>query len=103
MKEYEMDGDIAKLIQLLKKILKTHPDGTELAKFMDQKSFNLNLCFLTFVPMTPEELEQLEDMYEEYLSRGDEALEAPKKRVSKLEFKLSQEDVKFLKQNGIRF
>ena len=42
-----MDGDIHKLLALLKKILKNHPQGSEqIAKFLDQKSVDLNLCFL---------------------------------------------------------
>ena len=97
-----MDGDISKLVQLLKKILKNQPGGSDIAQFMDQKSFNLNLCFLTFVPMTPDELEALEEMYEEYLERSEDA-PVSKKKAPKLEFKLSQDDVQFLRQHGIRF
>ena len=98
----EMKGDIAKLMQLLKKILKHHPASSEIAKMMDQKSFNLNLCFLTFMPVTPEELEALEEMYEEYLKQPDVS-GVPQKKSPKLEFRLNPEDIKFLKQYGIRF
>ena len=38
-----MDGDIRKLLVLLKKILKDHPQGAEqISKFIDQKSFDIN-------------------------------------------------------------
>ena len=68
-----MEGDVTKLLALLKKILKNYPQGSDqIAKFMDQKSFNLNLCFLTFVPMSPEDLMEFEEMYEEYFNRSDE-------------------------------
>lgn len=98
-----MEGDVTKLLALLKKILKNYPQGSDqIAKFMDQKSFNLNLCFLTFVPMSPEDLMEFEEMYEEYFNRSDEPLPS-KAGGGKLEFKLNSEDVHFLKQNGICF
>ncbi len=102
MRHNDMEGDLSKLVQILKRILKNHPAGPELAKFLDQKAFNLNLCFVTFVPMAPEDLEELEEIYEAYLNEQEESL-APKKKMPKLEFKLSQNDVEFLKENGIRF
>ena len=102
MKDGGMDGDIAKLVQILKKILKNHPGGPEIAKFMDEKSFNVNLCFFTFVPMTPEELEDLETMYEEYMMQQKEP-SGGKKKAPKLEFRLNPEDVDFLKKHGLCF
>ena len=98
----DMDGDIRKLLTLLKKILRNHPQGSEhISKFMDQKSFDLNLCFLTFVPMTPEALMEFEEMYEAYLSRSEES--SLGRETFKLEYKLSSDDLEFLKKNGIRF
>ena len=103
MNSNNMDGDIRKLLTLLKKILRNHPQENEqLSKMMDQKSFNLNLCFLTFIPMSPEELMEFEEMYEDYLSEAEEI--APSShRDPKLDFKLSPDDVDFLRKNGIRF
>ena len=73
----DMDGDIRKLLALLKKILKNHPQGSDqISKFMDQKSFDLNLCFFTFVPMLPEDLMEFEEMYEDYLNRSDDSSSA---------------------------
>ncbi|GEM_PF-565001 len=102
----DMDGDIKKLLTLLKKILKNHPQGSDqLSKFMDQKSdqksFNLNLCFFTFIPMSPEELMEFEEMYEDYLSEVEDS--SLRREDIKLEFKLSSDDLDFLKKNGIRF
>ena len=97
-----MDGDIRKLLTLLKKILKNHPQGSgPLTNFLDQKSLNLNLCFLTFVPMSPEDLDDLEDMYREFLNQMGES--APKRGEVKIEFKLNSDDIDFLKKNGIQF
>lgn len=102
MSHNDMSGDIRKLLVLLKKILKNHPQGSEqISKFIDQKSFNLNLCFLTFVPMDPEDLMEFEEMYEDYLSRSEES--AFHREALKLEFKLNSEDADFLRKNGIRF
>ena len=102
MKHDNMDGDLAKLIALLKKILKEHPDGAFLAKLMDQKAFNLNLCFLTLAPLSPEELAEFEEMYEGYAGSDGPEFSLPQKSP-KLEFKLSAGDIDFLKKNGIRF
>ena len=99
MKE-PMDGDVQKLIKLLKKILKSHPNGADISKIMGEQAINLNLCFFAFVPMDIEDVDDFEAMCDEYVSRMEEAVYGPKE---KLEFKLSQEDVTFLKQNGIKF
>jgi hypothetical protein len=100
-----MDGDIRKLLNLLKKILKNHPQGSEdVAKLLDQKSFNLNLCFLTFVPMNSEDLAEFEDLYEEWMVRSEEGVDSLLAQGdAKVEFKLNSEDLDFLKKNGIKF
>ena len=97
-----MEGDIRRLLALLKKILKSHPQGSEhISKFMDQKSFDLNLCFFTFVPMTPEDLMEFEEMYHDFMSRSDES--SSDDEDSQFELELNPEDIHFLKKNGIRF
>ena len=102
----DMDGDIKKLLTLLKKILKNHPQGSDqLSKFLDHKadptkSLNLNLCFFTFIPMSPEELMEFEEMYEDYLN---EVEDSGRREETKLEFKLNTDDLDFLRKNGIRF
>ena len=97
-----LESDIRKLLALLKKIIKNHPQGSDqISKFMDQKSFDLNLCFLTFVPMTPEDLMEFEELYEEYVKGSQESLLG--EEGAKVEYKLSQADLDFLTKNGIRF
>lgn len=102
----DMDGDIKKLLTLLKRILKNHPQGfDQVQKLMDQKTdqkaFNLNLCFFTFIPMSPEELMEFEEMYDDYLNEVEESV--AKWDNHKLEFRLNTDDLDFLKKNGIRF
>jgi hypothetical protein len=100
----DMNSDVRKLLNLLKKILRNHPNGSEEAvKFLDQKSFNLNLCFLTFMPMSPEDMAEFEDLYEEWMIRSEEGDLASRRREGKIDFKLSSEDVDFLKRHGIKF
>ena len=97
-----LEADIRKLLALLKKIMKSHPQGSDqMAKFFDQKSFDVNLCFLTLFPMLPEDLSEFEEMYQDLMSRSDES--RPRGDEKKIEFKLSPDDLDFLKKNGIRF
>ena len=103
MSHDNMEGDIRKLLALLKKILKSHPQSSgELAKLMDEKSLNLNLCFFTFLPMSPDDLDDIEDMYQEFLNQTS-GPNSSKEKHSKIEFKLSSDDIDFLKKHGIRF
>ena len=51
--------------------------------------------------MTPEDLIEFEEMYEELLSHSEGLL--PKGETLKMDFKLSPEDVEFLKKHGMRF
>ena len=96
-----MEGDIRKLLTLLKKILKNHPHGSdEVAQFLDHEAHDLNLCFFTFVSMTPEDMMEFEEFYEEFLDR---AHDSSKKSGPKVEFKLNSEDLYFLRKHGIRF
>lgn len=96
-----MEGDIRKLLALLKKILKNYPQESDQgAQSLDHKSVDLNLCFLAFVPMTPEDMMEFEEFYEEFLDR---AHNSSKKSGPKIEFKLNFEDLDFLRKHGIRF
>jgi len=102
MSHDNLEGDIRKLLALLKKILMSHPQGSDhIAKFLDQKSLDLNLCFLTIFPMIPEDMAEFEEMYREIMSQSDDSVSQLKD--VRIEFKLNPEDVDFLKKNGIRF
>lgn len=96
------DPDIEKLMNLLKKILNKDPRGAEqFQKMLGSKNFNLNLCFVTFFPLCPEEAEELSEFYEEAAGCGG----MPRHRDAEpdLEFKLTRSDIEFLKKNGLHF
>ena len=96
----DFDQNISQLIQLLKKIL-TNPMAQgqqfpELQSFFKEQGINLNLCFFTFLPMTPQELDEFEEIYERYLFDEDRNPEG-------LNENLSLADLEFLRRHGIRF
>ena len=51
------------------------------------------------MPMSPDDLADFEDLYEEWVARSEDGLDLA--REGKIEFKLNSEDLDFLKKNGI--
>jgi hypothetical protein len=99
---HNMDPDIEKLISLLKKILRKNPmNSDQVSKLGDFKGVNLNICFVTLLPMTPEELDEFNESLEDYLNGGEE--QRSQDRDPDLEFKLNNRDLDFLKENGLQF
>ena len=98
-REGDFEQNMEQLIHLIKKIMRTHPEQGQLAKlkslFQDQ-GININLCFLNFFPITADELDELEEICEQYLSDDS-------KRPEDLTTDLSIDDLDFLRRNGIRF
>ena len=97
------DGDfeqnINQLVHLLKKIMSSHPQAgqmPELQTLFKNQGINLNLCFFTFLPMGPEDLDELEEIYEKFFMEGD-------KKGEELSTDLNPSDLEFLKKYGIRF
>jgi hypothetical protein len=103
MKRDEFEKNIMQLLSLLKKILKNHPqEDAQMANLFEPKQMEkmvLNLCFFNFIPMTPEELSELEEAYEEALEKqaggSDFCREAD-------DFNWNENDIEFLKRHGIR-
>jgi len=99
----EFEQNMKQLMRLLKKIMTQYPmDGkspAEMMKFlkdMKNKSPDVNIFFLNMSPLSPEEFDEIEDLFEEgaiseYLRSGE------------LKCELNDEDQLFLKQHGIRF
>ncbi len=54
--------------------------------------------------MSPEDLADFEDLYEEWTARSEEGLDSLSARGNaKVEFKLNSDDLDFLRQHGIKF
>jgi len=101
--EGEFEQSMKQLMRLLKKIMNQCPsEGKspgEMMKYlkdMKDKSPDINIFFLNMSPLSPEEFEEMEEMFEggamsEYLRSGE------------LKCELNDDDQVFLKQHGIRF
>jgi len=99
----EFEQNMKQLMHLLKKIMGQYPlegkSPAEMMKFlknMKDKSPDVNIFFLNMAPLSPEEFDEIEEMFEEgavsdYLRSGE------------LKCELNDEDQVFLKQHGIRF
>ena len=106
MKRDEFERNMAKLLTLLKKIIKSNPtdmpSGGDLSQLLGRKlddSVVLNVCFFNFLPVTPEEMDELEQAYADAVSEGSEEGETE----GAADFNWNQSDVDFLKRHGMRF
>ena len=98
----EFNKNMQKLLVLLGKILRTNKDqlGTDLNELINnKKSVNVNLCIFTFLPMSQEDMEDLEDMFDEMNGEEGQGFDPE----GELKFELDSKDVDFLKTHGIRF
>jgi hypothetical protein len=99
----EFEQNMKQLMHLLKKIMTQYPvegkSPAEMMKFlkdMKDKGPDVNIFFLNMAPLSPEEFDAIEEMFEEgavneYLKSGE------------LKCELNDDDQVFLKKNGIRF
>ena len=102
----EFNHQMVKLLTLLKKALKSNKFSQEEVKKIfgelkanNKDNFNLNVFFLTFMPIGPDELDELGSDFEEVF---DEELEREEPE-EELKFELSSNDHEFLKKHGIKF
>ncbi len=98
-RDSDFDSSITELVQLLKKIMANHTSQSEWKKIQSvfqDKGINLNFNFFNFFPITGEELDELEEIYDQFMSDSD-------KKPEDLNTDLNSEDVDFLKKHGIRF
>lgn len=86
------------LVELLKKVILHLPIPNKESSGFSSKdqSVQVNFCFFNFLPMSPEEMDDFEEMYDEFLTTQEE-------RVSELKPDLTIADKEFLKRNGISF
>lgn len=99
----EFEQNMKQLMLLLKKMMGQFPlEGKSPAemmrylKDMKDKSPDVNIFFLNMAPLSPEEFDEIEGMFEEgamseHLKSGE------------LKCELNDDDQMFLKQHGIRF
>jgi len=99
-RDKEFEENMNHLVQLLKKILMSQPSNSsqlsELQSLFKGQGMNVNLCFFTFLPMFPEDFEELEEMCEQFLTDED-------RRSEDMTTELSASDLEFLRKNGIRY
>ena len=100
-KDKEFEQYINQLVQLLRKIMKHIPHQGKMQGFPGMfktnkdGSLNMNICFFNFLPISPEDLDELEEYYENQLLGED--------KDEELTSELSSSDLEFLKRHGIKF
>lgn len=100
----DFDQNMNQLVRLLKKIIKGlpfHPSAQQPFGAKNNTSspkepgVNINFCFFNFLPITDEEIEEMDAMYDQFL--------ADEEKSAELSPELNPSDVEFLRRNGIRF
>ena len=97
-KDREFEGNMNQLIRLLKKLLKNFPGRPPFSQFSakpGQDAMNVNVCFFTFLPLSPDEWEAFEDAYEQAVFSEE--------REEDFSHELTPSDEDFLRRNGIQF
>jgi hypothetical protein len=102
--EHDFEKNMKQLLKLLKEMMMQYPhlgkveDLTKTMKESNAKntSPDINIFFLNLAPLTPEEFDELEEMFEETLMQEST-------RGGELRYELSPDDREFLKKHGIRF
>lgn len=96
--EADFNKDLNQFIQMLKKLLKNY-------QLYDKQNFqngprnnneiNVNLFIFPLIPLTPDEMDELEDLYENCMFEDD--------RSEDISSDLTDSDKDFLRRHGIRF
>ncbi len=101
--EKEFEQNMKQLMRLLKKIMAQYPmqgkSSEEIMKILKdakEKGPDVNIFFLNLAPLSPEEFEEIEEMFEGGLV-GEHF------RSGEMKCELNSEDQEFLKRHGIRF
>jgi len=101
--ENEFEQNMKQLMQLLKKIMGQYPQEgkspAEVMKFLKDikgKSSDVNIFFLNMAPFSPEDLDEMEELFESGAMQEHA-------RLGELKCELNDDDQVFLKQHGIRF
>ena len=97
--ESDFNQDMKKFIQMLKKILNNSSfseKSREMREGSDSTEFNVNFYIFPLISMSPEEMDELEEIYENFLMEDDRGPED-------LSSNLTKSDLDFLRRHGIRF
>lgn len=96
----DFDQNMNQLVHLLKKIIKGLPFGAGSQPFSakDKKEggININFCFFNFLPITDEEIEEMDAIHDQFLAQEEG-------RYAEFSPELNSSDMDFLRRNGIRF
>ena len=100
-RERDPDNTITELLQLLRKMIASQfKNGTGLPDIFSSpqknQNINLNVCLFSFFPMMPEELDELEAIYEDLEGIQEDSAES-------LSSELTSSDFDFLRRHGIKF
>lgn len=91
--------DMQKFIQMLKKLLKNHSGKDKFSEedLMSGKNgdINVNVFFMPFLSLSPEDMDELEDIYDDCFDE--------EKSHETFDADLTKSDLDFLRKNGIRF
>lgn len=102
MKRDEFERNMTQLLKILKKMLKSHhTEDSPIGNLFDPKNLEktiLNICFFNFVPVSPETLSELHEAFES----SEDAEDSELQEVEGVEFGWNEDDIDFLKGNGIR-
>ncbi len=97
--EGDFNQDMKKFIQMLKKLLRNHPLQDKIRDSQESQGgndINMNIFIFPLIPLTPEEMDELEEIYDPYAFDEEKISED-------LNTHLTDSDLDFLRRYGIRF
>ncbi len=93
------DHSMFHLVELLKKLISQIPfrNQKEASQFQSKDpNVTMNFCFFNFLPMSPEDMDELEEIYESFMKD-------PEELAGEMKSELTSADLEFLRRNGIRY
>ena len=93
------DQNMLHLVELLRKIISQIPtrSSLETPKFHSKDSnITMNFCFFNFLPMSPEDMDELEEIYDSFMRESEDS-------GFEMKSELTSADLEFLRRNGIRY
>lgn len=91
--------DMQKLFKMLKDLLKNRSIKEKIKEQQEKNSqdaVNINIFFLPLLSLSPDELDEFEDLYDEYMVDEEKSQE-------EMTTDLTKSDLDFLRTHGIRF